>query len=110
MIGKLVLIQVKHVDDLKVAGEGKEVPLLLKALEEVFGRSGRNNDDFTCVGICHQCKPDGAIILDKNDEYVSTLTRTHDPGAVGKPVDKDCSEITTRLYWSLCARCSRSPG
>ena len=44
--GKLVLILVKHVDDLKIAGEEKEVQLLLKSLGEVFGKSDRNNNGF----------------------------------------------------------------
>ena len=98
--GKLVLILVKHVDDLKIAGEEKEVQLLLKSLGEVFGKSDRNNNDFTCVGIHHHRKPDGTIILDQNG-YISALKQIHHPDITGKPLEADCSETVTRLYWSL---------
>ena len=56
--GRLVLILVKHVDDIKIAGEEAEVQILLKALEQTFGRSDRNNNNFTCVGIHHTRSPE----------------------------------------------------
>eukprot|EP00438_Fugacium_kawagutii_P035880 Skav204682 [mRNA] locus=scaffold1284:96116:106049:- [translate_table: standard] len=98
--GKLVLILVKHVDDLKIAGEEREVQLLLQALEKAFGKSDRNNNNFTCVGIRHHRSPDGTITLDQN-EYISALKPIHHPDITGKPMDEPCTEPVMRLYWSL---------
>ena len=57
--GRLVLILVKHVDDVKIAGE--------EALEQTFGRSDRNNNKFTCVVIHHTRSPDRTITLDQHE-------------------------------------------
>ena len=46
-----VLILVKHVDDLKIAGEEAEVQNLLSALEKIFGSSERNNSRKSAPGI-----------------------------------------------------------
>ena len=98
--GRLVLILVKHVDDLKIAGEEKEVQLLLQALETTFGKSDRNNNNFTCVGIRHTRGDDGAITLDQN-EYISALKPIQHPDITGKPMEELCTEGVMRLYWSL---------
>eukprot|EP00438_Fugacium_kawagutii_P025194 Skav218080 [mRNA] locus=scaffold3382:13254:23272:- [translate_table: standard] len=98
--GKLVLILVKHVDDIKIAGEEEEVQLLLKALEETFGHSDRNDNNFTCVGIHHVRKADGTISLDQ-DEYISALKQIQHPDITGRPQEELCTETVKRLYWSL---------
>ena len=98
--GKLVLILVKHVDDLKIAGEEREVRLLLQALEKTFGKSDRNNNNFTCVGIRHSRSEDGTITLDQN-EYISALKPIQHPDITGKPMDEPCTDVVMRLYWSL---------
>lgn len=98
--GRLVLIIVKHVDDLKIAGEESEVQLLLNALKETFGKSDRNDDHFTCVGIRHSRSSNGTITLDQN-EYIQALRTIHRPDMVGRPLEEDCTEAVMRLYWSL---------
>ena len=98
--GKLVLILVKHVDDLKIAGEESEVQNLLSALEKIFGPSERNNNNFTCVGIKHTRDPDGTITLDQ-DEYISALKPIQHPDLVGRPLNEACTDVVTHLYWSL---------
>lgn len=98
--GRLVLIVVKHVDDLKIAGEEAEVKILLHALQRTFGKSERNDNHFTCVGIKHCRSPDGTITLDQN-EYINSLQTIHHADLNGKHPDDDCSEAVMRLYWSL---------
>ena len=98
--GRLVLIIAKHVDDIKIAGEEAEVQLLLKALEEKFGKIDRNDNDFTCVGIHHHRDSSGNITLDQN-EYISAMNPIKHPDLVGSDAEADCSEAVTRLFWSL---------
>ena len=61
---------------------------------------GRNDTDFTCVGIHHVRSRDGTITLDQND-YISAMKPIVHPDLVGKPADEPCAETITRLYWSL---------
>ena len=98
--GKLVLILVKHVDDLKIAGEEAEVKNLLSALEKTFGPSERNNNNFTCVEIKRTRDQDGTITLDQN-EYISALKPIQHPDLVGRPLNEACADAVIRLYGSL---------
>ena len=51
---KLVLMIAKHVDDIKVTGEAKEVGILMSELEHVFGKLTVTKNELTNCGVHHK--------------------------------------------------------
>ena len=98
-VPKLVLMIAKHVDDIKVTGEPKEVELLMKELEHVFGKLTVSKNEFTNCGVHHKRHPDGTITLDQ-DEYISALIPIKHRELSNAP-DTPASEELLSLYRSL---------
>ena len=71
--GRLVLIITVHVDDLKGAGEPKEVTDLIKHLEVKFGKLKREDKSFDHVGIKHEQKESGEIVMHQKS-YAESLS------------------------------------
>jgi hypothetical protein len=80
--GEFVAVLAKHVDDVKIAGTPDVVKAILKPLERAFGKLTYHERDFTNVCLHHQMKPDGSIVLDK-DQYLQALKPIVHPDLVG---------------------------
>ena len=98
--GELVLILVKHVDDLKVAGEPQEVEALIRHLEAGFGKLTFNEAEFTNCGLHHRRLPDGTVSMDQ-DEYILAMRPIRHAELTGRPSTEPCSAEVHQLYQSL---------
>ena len=98
--GRLVLIIAKHVDDIQITGEESEVQALLEALKRTFGKIGRNDNGFTCIGIHHFRNKSASISVGQH-EYIKPMNPIRHPDLVGSDADADSSEAVIRLFGSL---------
>ena len=98
--GVLVLMLVKHVDDLKVAGEPQEVEALIKHLEAGFGKLTFAEAEFTNCGLHHCRSADGTVCMDQN-EYILAMRPIRHPELTGRPSTDPCSAEVHNLYQSL---------
>ena len=69
--GQLVLIASTHVDDLKAAGDDKEIELLIRSLEERFDSLKKQVSEFEHLGLMHKQHED-YIELHQN-QYIAQL-------------------------------------
>ena len=90
----------KHVDDIKVTGEPKEVKLLMTELEKVFGKLTVTENEFTNCGVRHIKHKDGRITMDQ-DEYIKALIPIERKELKGTNADTKASEELISLYRSL---------
>ncbi|CAE7041822.1 unnamed protein product, partial [Symbiodinium sp. KB8] len=63
--GQLVMILVKHVDDLKIAGLRHRIEAFIKHVSNTFGKMEVEWSTFTFCGVCHTQSEDGSICLDQ---------------------------------------------
>ena len=91
---------VKHVDDLKLAGRPELVEDIIRKIEAVFGKLKRNYSEFTNCGIRHRLLPDHSVELDQ-DEYIAALIPIQHPDMIGAKGEDDASEALIALFWSL---------
>ena len=63
--GSLVMMVLKHVDDLKMAGPRSEIEKFVEFLSGVFGKLDIDFHKFTFCGVQHEQLEDGSISLDQ---------------------------------------------
>ena len=95
----IVLMIAKHVDDLKITGEAKEVKILMDELERIFGKLTVTRNEFTNCGVHHKRHTHGSITLDQ-DEYIKALMPIKHP-ELNNPHDTPASDELLSLYSSL---------
>ena len=98
--GILVLLLVKHVDDLKIAGEAPEVDALISYLESGFGKLSYQEGTFTNCGLQHIRMPDGSVQMNQN-EYINAMRPIHHPELAGRRSDEPCTAEVHSLFQSL---------
>ena len=98
--GRLVLILVKHVDDIKIAGEPREVDALVAHLKSGFGKLTCQEDFFTNCGLKHVRHPDGSVEMNQ-DDYISAMKPIRHPELTGRSSDAPCTPAVHGMYQSL---------
>ena len=63
--GVLIMMILKHVDDLKMAGKRKVIEDFVRHVSQTFGKMDVEWQDFTFCGVHHQQHADGSISLDQ---------------------------------------------
>ena len=76
--GKICLLLLKHVDDLKIAGPKKHVLELVEYLSKAFGKLDLEFENFTFCGIRHQQTAE-AIALDQTSFIAAIKEMTVTP-------------------------------
>ena len=98
--GRLVLILVKHVDDLKIAGEPREVDALVAHLESGFGKLAYQENNFTVCGLTHVRRSDGSIEMNQ-DAYLAAMRPIQHPELTGRASNEPCTPTVHGLFQSL---------
>ena len=98
--GRLVLILVKHVDDIKIAGEPAEVENLIRHLENGFGKLTYAADSFLNCGLQHVRHPDGSVEMNQ-DAYIDAMKPIQHPELTGRRSTDACTAEVHQLYQSL---------
>ena len=64
----------KHVDDVKLGAEHEACTEIIGAIEAVFGKCTRADNEFTNCGVRQRRGPDGSVSMDQ-DEYIAAIRR-----------------------------------
>ena len=97
---QLVAMASKHVDDIKLAGEPKEVATIVQHIERTFGELKKHYDTFTNCGIRHTRHSDGSITMDQ-DEYIQALCPITHTELTRTNLHNQASEQLQQLFASL---------
>ncbi|CAE7222318.1 unnamed protein product [Symbiodinium sp. CCMP2592] len=97
---RLVLLLVKHVDDLKIAGEPCEVDALVAHLESGFGKLAYQENSFTVCGLTHVRHSDGSIEMNQ-DAYLAAMRPIQHPELTGRASNLPCTPAVHGLFQSL---------
>ena len=97
---ELVLMVAKHVDDLKVAGDPREVDNLIQQLQVEFGKLTLHEDVFTNCGLRHTRLSDGSVQLDQ-DEYIEAMKPIRHPELTGRESNAACTQEVHGMFQSL---------
>ncbi|CAK9067108.1 Retrovirus-related Pol polyprotein from transposon RE1 (Retro element 1) (AtRE1) [Includes: Protease RE1 [Durusdinium trenchii] len=95
--GKICLLLLKHVEDLKIAGPKKHVLELVEYLSFAFGKLGLEFENFTFCGIRHQQTAE-AIALDQTSFIAAIKEMTVTPVSMK---EEYLSEDVRRQFLSL---------
>ena len=98
--GALLMIVVKHVDDLKMAGQRALIEKFVQHLSRVFGKMDVEWSNFTFCGVQHVQHSDGSISLDQIKFLAACKTITH-PRALSGASNSTLPEEGRRLFLSL---------
>ena len=98
--GHLVLLLVKHVDDIKIAGEPREVDTLVAHLESGFGKLAYQENTFTVCGLTHVRHSDGSIEMNQ-DAYLAAMRPIQHPELTGRASSEPCTPAVHGLFQSL---------
>ncbi|CAE8594372.1 unnamed protein product [Polarella glacialis] len=98
--GRLVAMQVKHVDDVKMGGETAIVHDIIAKLEVVFGKLAYHKQEFTNCGVHHVQHADGSVEMDQ-DEYVKALIPIQHESLIGASPEAELGPELTAKFWSL---------
>ena len=78
-------ILVKHVDDLKIAGEPASVKRLMEALERTFGKLDMERGRFVHCGIRHIQDPQTKEVLLDQVDFLAAIKEMPYPSVKGTP-------------------------
>jgi hypothetical protein len=98
--GRLVALQGKHVDDIKIGAISSEMRLIITAIEKVFGKVTYAKSKFSNCGVRHTHLDNGDVVMDQ-DEYIAALIPISHADLTGAKSDTDCSEALKAIFWSL---------
>ena len=97
----LTCILVKHVDDLKIAGEPAQVQKLLQALVKTFGKIEPETGSFVHCGIRHVQDPNSKeLSLDQMD-FLNAIKEMPYPAVRGAPSEELLDEKMSSHFLSL---------
>ncbi len=94
------LLTAKHVDDINMTGEEKEIDKYTVEVEKVFGKCKLNKHQFTNCGVQYTKEKNGDVILDQ-DAYIKTLRPIVHPELTGKNADDKATKAVADLFVSL---------
>jgi len=94
-------ILVKHVDDLKIAGEPAAVKKLLEALERTFGALEVEQGQFVHCGIRHIQDPISKEVSLDQMEFIAAIKEMPYPAVKGAPSEQPLDEKQASHFLSL---------
>ena len=98
--GVLTLAIVKHVDDLKMMGQRKDIEKFVAHVAATFGKMDIDWKDFTFCGIRHYQAEDGSISLDQI-KFLTACKPMSIPAVLAGPAEEPLSESNRRHFLSL---------
>ena len=97
---QLIMVIVKHVDDLKMIGKRAIIQQFVEHLEKTFGKMDIEWGDFTFCGVRHQQHTDGSISLDQM-KFLAACRPIVRPTAVAGAPTTPLKEDDRRQFLSL---------
>ena len=97
---ELVMIILKHVDDLKMAGAKARIEAFVAHLSKVFGKMEIEFKEFVFCGVRHRQQDDGSITLDQI-KFLSACKPISHPEALSGSPTSTLSEASRRHFLSL---------
>lgn len=99
--GRLQLIVLKHVDDIKVAGEKEVINQFVAHLSKTFGKLELHWNDFKFCGIQHTQDPQTFEVKLDQTHFISVIKPMHQSEIAGKPGHERMPESLRRHFLSL---------
>ena len=99
--GNLKLIVLKHVDDIKMAGEAETISQFVAHLSKTFGKLELHWNDFKFCGIQHTQNPQTFEVKLDQTHFISVIKPMHQSEIAGKPGQEKMPESLRRHFLSL---------
>ena len=99
--GRLQLIVLKHVDDIKMAGETEIINQFVAHLSKTFGKLELHWNDFKLCGIQHTQDPQTFEVKLDQTHFISVIKPMHQSEIAGKPGHERMPESLRRHFLSL---------
>jgi len=90
------LLTAKHVDDISMTGEEKEIEKYTTEIEKVFGKCKLNKHQYTNCGVQFTKDKNGDVTMDQ-DAYIKTLRPIVHPELTGKNAEDKATKAVADL-------------